>query len=53
MSVEHMPDERLVHFYEKVRQQVEVDRRISNNSWRTRQFVSMPIGCKTKWSNDD
>ena len=26
MSVEHMPDERLVHYYESVRQQVEADR---------------------------
>src|SRR5712675_2337374 len=26
MSVEHMPDERLVHYYENVRQQVEADR---------------------------
>jgi hypothetical protein len=26
MSIEHMPDERLVHFYENVRQQVEADR---------------------------
>lgn len=27
MSVEHMPDDRLTHFYESIRQQVEVDRR--------------------------
>ena len=27
MSVEHMPDHRLTHFYESIRQQVEVDRR--------------------------
>ena len=26
MSVEHMPDERLSHFYESIRQQVEADR---------------------------
>jgi len=26
MSVEHMPDERLAHFYENIRQQVEADR---------------------------
>jgi hypothetical protein len=26
MSVENMPDERLAHFYENVRQQVEADR---------------------------
>ena len=26
MSVEHMPDERLTHFYESIRQQVEADR---------------------------
>jgi hypothetical protein len=26
MSVEHMPDERLSHFYENIRQQVEADR---------------------------
>ena len=26
MSVEHMPDGRLVHYYENVRQQVEADR---------------------------
>src|SRR3954452_6089788 len=26
MSVEHMPDKRLVHYYESVRQQVEADR---------------------------
>ena len=27
MSVEHMSDDRLTHFYESIRQQVEVDRR--------------------------
>jgi hypothetical protein len=27
VSVEHMPDDRLTHFYESIRQQVEVDRR--------------------------
>ena len=26
MSVEHMPDQRLAHFYENIRQQVEADR---------------------------
>ena len=26
MSVEHMPDERLAHFYENIRQQVQADR---------------------------
>jgi len=26
MSAEHMPDERLSHFYENIRQQVEADR---------------------------
>ncbi len=26
MSVEHMPDERLTHFYENIAQQVEADR---------------------------
>jgi hypothetical protein len=26
MSVEHMPDERLAHFYENIRKQVEADR---------------------------
>jgi hypothetical protein len=26
MGVEHMPDERLAHFYENIRQQVEADR---------------------------
>jgi hypothetical protein len=26
VSVEHMPDERLTHFYESIRQQVEADR---------------------------
>jgi hypothetical protein len=26
MSVEHMPDQRLTHFYENIRQQVEADR---------------------------
>jgi hypothetical protein len=27
VSVEHMPDDRLTHFYESIRQQVEADRR--------------------------
>ena len=27
MSVEHMPDDRLTHFYDSIRQQVEADRR--------------------------
>jgi hypothetical protein len=27
VSVEYMPDERLTHFYESIRQQVEADRR--------------------------
>ena len=26
MSVEHMPDQRLAHFYENIRRQVEADR---------------------------
>jgi hypothetical protein len=26
MGVEHMPDQRLAHFYENIRQQVEADR---------------------------
>ena len=26
MSVEHMPDQRLAHFYENIRKQVEADR---------------------------
>jgi hypothetical protein len=36
MSVEHMPDERLVYFYENVRQQVEADRR------NKQQFMANP-----------
>ena len=36
MSVEHMPDQRLTHFYENIRQQVEADR--ANNH----QFMANP-----------
>ena len=36
MSVEHMPDNRLLHFYESIRQQAEADRA------HKRQFTASP-----------
>jgi hypothetical protein len=36
MSVEHMPDQRLAHFYENIRQQVEADRTVKH------QFMANP-----------
>jgi hypothetical protein len=46
MAVENMPDERLLCFYENIRQQVEADR-------PHRQFVSMPNSYEAKFSDDD
>jgi hypothetical protein len=37
MSVEHMPDERLSHFYENIRQQSRLIARTSINSWPAQQ----------------
>jgi hypothetical protein len=53
MSVENMPDDRIIHYYENIRQQVEAERANKLiNSWRTQRFVSMPIGCEARLSSD-
>ncbi len=40
MSVEHMPDQRLAHFYENIRQQVEADR--AGDGYSTRRSSGRP-----------
>jgi hypothetical protein len=48
MSVEYMPDERLAHFYDNIRQQVEADRANKHQFMANPTVLSTPSGCETR-----